>query len=86
MRKLYAIWRAKNLKADTQRRYEATAYHCAKVSKLNHDLAFAVHKVGIFGGPEVEQISRPDAVCLSEKDDCVIVKDGFVYQLKKEER
>ena len=46
----------------------------------------ADHRVGIFGGPVVEQITRPECVSLSETDRCVIVKDGYVYELTKNER
>lgn len=84
MRKIKSLWRLRLIKADAERYYEATAYHCAKVSAMNRNLAFAVYKVGIFGGPKVEQIARPDNVMLSENDGCVIIKDGFIYRLNRE--
>lgn len=37
----------------------------------------------MFGYPRLEQIDRPSNVRLSELDDCVIVKDGYVYELTK---
>jgi len=79
-----AMWRAKCAKADAQRFYEATAYHLAKASRINHDLSYVVHKVGIFGGPHIEPINRPEDVMLHEKADCVVIKDGFIYRLTKE--
>ena len=77
------MWRAKCAKADAQRYYDATAYHLAKVSNINHNLSYIVHKVGIFGGPQIEPIERLDNVNISENDDCVIIKDGYVYELTK---
>lgn len=84
MRKIKALWRLRLIKADAQRFFEATAYHLAKVSNINHDLSYVVHKVGIFGGPQIEPIERLDNVNISENDDCVIIKDGFIYRLTKE--
>ena len=84
MRKLRAIWRLRLIKADAQRYYEATAYHLAKASRINHDLSYEVHKVGIFGGPRIEPIRRPEDVRLYEKGDYVVIKDGCIYRLTKE--
>ena len=78
--------RAIRVKSEVNAYYHGTVHNCARVSEVNNTLSFAVHRVGIFGGPEVEQISRPDIVQLSETDRCVIVKDGYVYELRKEER
>ena len=70
--------RAIRIKSEVNAYYHGTVHNCARVS--------AVNKTGIFGGPVVEQITRPDIVQLSEVDKCVIVKDGMVYELKREER
>lgn len=83
MKRIKSLWRLRLIKADAQRYFDGTVHHCAKVSALNKGLSFAVHKVGIFGGPKVEQIARPDNVLLSEKDRCVVIKDGYVYELTK---
>ena len=72
------------IKANAGRYYDAMVHNCCRVSAANNSLSFAVHHRGIFGGPVIEQITRPEIVQLSETDDCVIVKDGQVYQLKKE--
>ena len=78
--------RAVRIKSEVNAYYHGTVHNCARVSEVNKSLSFAVHRVGIFGGPEVEQITRPEIVQLSETDRCVIVKDGYVYELRKEER
>jgi len=86
MKKIKALWRLSCAKSDAQRFYEATAYHLAKASAVNHDLAYALHKVGIFGGPRIEILDRRylDDVVLHEKENCVIIKDGFIYRLTRE--
>lgn len=63
--------------------YDSVVYHCCGVSRANNDLAFLVYRVGIFGGPVIEQIDRPDDVVIGEFDNMVVVKDGFSYELKK---
>lgn len=83
---LSVLWRAKRIKDEARLFFEGTVHNCARVSAVNKDLAFAVHKVGIFGGPVIEKIDRPDIVELSETDSCVVVKDGLVYELKSEVR
>ena len=89
-RKIYRVtfvrMRAVRIKSEVNAYYHGTVHNCARVSAVNNTLSFAVHRVGIFGGPEVEQITRPDIVQLSEIDKCVIVKDGMVYELKREAR
>ena len=84
MRKLFTYYRGKNIKANTGRYFDGIVHNCCRVSAANNNLAFAIHRVGVFGGPVIEQIARPDDVKLSESDDCVIVKDGYVYHLTKE--
>ena len=84
MKRIIAFYRGKSIKSNTGRYFDGIVHNCCKVSAANNDLAFAIHRVGVFGGPVIEQIARPDDVKLSESDDCVIVKDGFVYHLTKE--
>lgn len=83
MNRIYAYYRAKSLRANADRYYDAMVHNCARVSASNKDLAFAVHHRGIFGGPVIEQITRPEIVQLSETDNCVIVKEGMVYELTR---
>ena len=78
--------RAVRIKGEVNAYYHGMVHNCARVSAANRSLSFAVHRVGVFGGPLVEQITRPECVSLSETDRCVIVKDGMVYELKREER
>ena len=62
--------------------FDGAVHNCCKVSDNNHQLAFVVHR-SVKGYPRVESLRRPDIVQLSENDDCVIVKDGYVYELTK---
>lgn len=83
MRQIYAYYRAKYIKANTGRYFDGIVHNCCRLSAANNALAFAIHRVGVFGGPVIEQITRPQIVQLSETDDCVIVKDGYVYELTR---
>lgn len=57
---------------------------CETVSYFNHDLAFIIRRKNAFGFPTIEKTPRPDVVCLAEDKNCVIVKDGFYYELSKQ--
>ena len=61
----------------------SAVYGCQTVSHFNTGYAFVVRRVGAFGFPEIEIIPRPLDVILQESVDCVIVKDGFYYELNK---
>lgn len=63
--------------------YDAVVHHCCGVSRANNDLAFLIERVGIFGGPVITQIPRPDEVTIGEFENIMVVKDGFSYELKK---
>ena len=78
--------RARSIAAEANLYFNGTVHNCARVSAVNKSLAFAVHRVGIFGGPVIEQIDRPKVVSLTEHDRCVIVRDGYVFELKSEIR
>ncbi len=84
MKRIRAYYRMKAIAANSGRYFDGIVHNCCRVSAANNGLAFAIHRVGVFGGPVIEQIQRPDNVQLSENDDCVIIKDGFIYRLTKE--
>ena len=84
MKRIVAYYRSKALKANSGRYFNGIVHNCCRVSAANNELAFVVHRVGVFGGPVIEQIARPENVQISETDDCVVVKDGYVYHLTKE--
>lgn len=86
IRKPLVKYRLNTVLINTRNYYDAIVRHCCGVTKVNKDIAFAIYRVGVFKGPVVEQIRKPDNIELSEKNDCVIVKDGYVYELKKETR
>lgn len=63
--------------------YNAAVYGCANVSRVDNSLAFQVYRVGPFGFPRIEQITRPKvAVCL-EGIPYVVVKDGNIFEMQK---
>lgn len=74
--------RAKMRKREIEYCFAGIVHNCCKVSANNHELAYVVHR-SVQGYPRVESITRPDVVQISETDDCVIVKDGYVYELTK---
>ena len=86
MRQLAIYFRAKRVKDDTALRFDGIVHNCCGVSGNNHQLAFIIHREGVFGYPRVEQIQRPQDVTLSESDNCVVVKDGYAYELRRAAR
>ena len=62
-------------------KYDCAVVGCADVSRINNSLAFKVRRDGPFGNPVIEQIPRPDRVVLGETSDCVVIKDGRIYEL-----
>lgn len=83
IKKFLAKKRAKAISQEARLYFNAQVHHCCRVSANNHKIAYVIHRVGIFGGPKVDLIDRRDKVVLSETDNCVIVKDGYVYELTK---
>ena len=63
--------------------FAGAVYGCQLVSHYNNKLAFVVRRAGAFGTPEIESTPRPDIVVIGETDNCVVVKDGFIYELNK---
>lgn len=74
--------RAKMRKREIEYCFVGIVHNCCKVSANNHNLSYVVYK-SVQGYPRVESIDRPEVVELSELDNCVIVKDGYVYELTK---
>ena len=70
------------LKAEVRRKFDGVVHNCCKVSANNHKIAFVIYR-SVLGYPMLEQIDWRDNVVLSDKDNCVIVKDGYVYELTK---
>lgn len=83
IKKCLAVKRAKAIKREAEMYFHAQVHHCCRVSANNHDIAFLVERVGVFGGPKVMQIVRPQNVLVCEGDDCVIIKDGYAYELTR---
>ena len=87
MRSLLKSWvvksRAKSLYEAASRDFNLAVYSCVNISRVNNRLCFAVKHEGLFGGPSIMAIDRPDMVCLSDRFNGVIVKDGRIYELVK---
>lgn len=79
-------YRAGRIRSESARYFDGVVHNCCRISANNKDLSFVVFRVGIFGGPRTEQIDKPREVVLSENDNCVIVKEGFAYQLTRQSR
>ena len=73
------------IRREAEASFAGAVHNCCRVSANNHSLAFAIHR-SVKGYPRIEQIKRPDVVALCESDDCVVVKDGYMFELKKESR
>ena len=83
IKRMLAIKRAKAIKREAEMYFHAQVHHCCRVSANNHDIAFLIERVGIFGGPKAEIIPRPNEILLCESDNWVVVKDGYVYELTR---
>lgn len=75
--------RAKKISNLARNAFWSAVYGCQTVSHFNTGLAFVVRRVGAFGFPEIEIIPRPSDVILHESVDCIVVKDGYYYELDK---
>ena len=53
MKRIIAFYRGKSIKSNTGRYFDGIVHNCCKVSAANNDLAFAIHRVGVFGGPVI---------------------------------
>lgn len=82
LRKLIAAKRLCYLKREASFKFAGVVHNCCNVSANNHALAFVIRR-SVLGYPMLEQIDRPQEVQLSEYDNCVIIKDGYVYELTK---
>ena len=83
-RRIALAYRAGRIRAESARYFAGVVHNCARVSANNKSIAFVVHHAGIFGGPRAQQIDKPREVALSEFDNCVVVREGYVYELTKQ--
>ena len=74
--------RAKRIADKARIYFDSAVYNCASISRMNHSLCFMVERIGPFGSPAITLIERPDVVCITEYDNCIILKDGIVCELK----
>lgn len=56
---------------------------CKRITSADDTKAYAIYRDGVFGSPILKEISKPDNVVLSENENRIIVKDGYVYELTK---
>lgn len=83
IKKIIEKWRSDNAKADAERLFNATVYHCARVSRANPSIAFEI-KYAELGEGNPKIIDRPDVVVLQEDEEKVIVRDGIVWSMTRE--
>lgn len=83
MNRIQAHQRAKKNTNLARNAFWSGVYCCQTISRINTGLAFVVRRVGAFGFPEIEVIPRPADVILHESVDCIVVKDGYYYELDK---
>lgn len=83
IRYIQTLVRAKRIADKARSNFDSVVYSCSDVSRTNHEICFIVRRLLPFGCPAVERISRPDVVVLTEIDNCVVIKDGTIYELNK---
>lgn len=83
MNRTKANRRAKKITDLARTAFWSAVYACQTVSHFNTGLSFIIRRVGAFGFPEIEIIPRPADVMLHESVDCIVVKDGYYYELDK---
>lgn len=80
----YILQRARALIKAGQSNFNRAVYGCANVSRFNPDMCFVVERSEPFGSPVIRWIERPKEVVIYERLNGVIVKDGIVYEMTKE--
>lgn len=75
-------WNTKKNTSDAKSCYDGMMYHCRKLSAYDHSYAFVFHRNAL-GWPIINQIERPEQIDLSDNDDKVVIRDGFIYSIKK---
>ena len=78
-----AKWRLNSIKIKTRDNFIDTVKACRKLSSEEDPFIYVIHREGVFGGPVVEKAEKPRDVTISESQKCVVVKDGFAYELVK---
>ena len=82
IRKIQALKRANDSRIKINQYYDDLVWNCAAVSAANKTLAFVVRRCGLLGYPVLDQIRRPDCVSIHESDDCAVIKDGVIYEMR----
>lgn len=83
IRALKARRRAGRVAGKGRDAFGAAVYGCQLVSRYNTGIAFIIRHVGAFGCPEIQPITRPEKVTISDVDNYVVVRDGEIYELTK---
>ena len=78
-----ARWRLDSIRIKTHDNFVDTVKACRLLSSDDDPYIYIIHREGVFGGPVVHKELKPDIVTLSESDKCVVVKDGYSYELVK---
>lgn len=71
------------LRADCKRVFNGMVHKCCGITRNNSQITYVIHR-SVLGYPRVEvEPKRLNDVTLHESDNCVIVQDGYAYELTK---
>lgn len=71
------------LRAECKRVFNGMVHKCCGITRNNPQITYVIHR-SVLGYPRVEvEPKRLNDVTLHESDNCVIVQDGYAYELTK---
>lgn len=71
------------LRAECKRVFDGMVHKCCGITRNNPQITYVIHR-SVLGYPRVEvEPKRLNDVTLHESDNCVIVQDGYAYELTK---
>lgn len=74
--------RIDDLRDECKKVFNGMVHKCCGITRNNPQITYVIHR-SVLGYPRVELEERLNDVTLHESDDCVIVQDGYVYELTK---
>lgn len=71
------------LRVECKRVFDGMVHKCCGITRNNPQITYVIHR-SVLGYPRVEvEPKRLNDVTLHESDNCVIVQDGYAYELTK---
>lgn len=71
------------LRAECKRVFNGMVHKCCGITRNNPQITYVIHR-SVLGYPRVEvEPKRLNDVTLHESDNCVIVQDGYAYELTR---